>query len=181
MTSLAQDMTPQPQHHDLSGDAVQFLTFRIDKGEYGVDIMTVREIKGWSETTRLPNMPAFMRGVINLRGVVVPIFDLRCRFNMGTTEVNPKNVVIILAVAERTIGILVDAVSDILTINADEIKALPNNETQIDEAFINGLISVDERMVVLLSINKLFDKESIEAGQDITGPIGSSAKVQSFL
>lgn len=165
MTKLAQDINTQT-HHDTSGETVQFLTFRVESGEYGVDIMTVREIKGWSETTRLPNMPEFMRGVINLRGVVVPIFDLRRRFNMGTTEVNPKNVVIILAVENRTIGILVDAVSDILTINSDEIKPSPSTETQIDEAFINGLISVDERMVVLLSVDKLFDQESMEVVQN---------------
>lgn len=167
MTQLAEDITTQPHHHhEISGETVQFLTFRVGTGEYGVDIMTVREIKGWSETTRLPNMPEFMRGVINLRGVVVPIFDLRCRFNMGTTEANPKNVVIILAVGERTVGILVDAVSDILTINSDEIKLPPNTDTQIDEAFINGLISVDERMVVLLSVSKLFDQDSIDGVQD---------------
>lgn len=166
MTKLAQDLHQTHRHHEVSDETVQFLTFRVDTGEYGVDIMTVREIKGWSETTRLPNMPDFMRGVINLRGVVVPIFDLRCRFNMGTTEANPKNVVIILAVEDRTIGILVDAVSDILTINSSEIKPPPSTDSQIEEAFINGLISVDERMVVLLSVDKLFDKESIESGHE---------------
>lgn len=170
MTELAQETTNQEaHHHEISGETVQFLTFRVDTGEYGVDIMTVREIKGWSETTRLPNMPEFMRGVINLRGVVVPIFDLRCRFNMGTTEANPKNVVIILAVGDRTIGILVDAVSDILTINSDEIKPPPSTDSQIDEAFINGLMSVEERMVVLLSVDKLFDQEGLEAVQDSIG------------
>lgn len=149
-------------HPELSGDTVQFLTFTVGDSEYGVDIMTVREIKGWSDTTRLPNMPEYMRGVINLRGVVVPIFDLRTRFNMGITEVNPKNVVIILAIGERTVGVLVDAVSDILTIDSNEIKPAPTTETQIDAAFINGLISVDQRMVVLLNVDHLFDKQKLE-------------------
>lgn len=168
MKQATQEINAQTHHHEMSGETVQFLTFQVGSSEYGVDIMTVREIKGWSETTRLPNMPDFMRGVINLRGVVVPIFDLRCRFNMGVTEANPKNVVIILAVGDRTIGILVDAVSDILTINSDEIKPPPTTETQVDAAFVSGLISVEERMVVLLLVDKLFDKESIESVHEAT-------------
>src|SRR5690348_13029709 len=91
----------------------QFLTFNVSGEEYGVALMTVREIKGWSKATRLPNSPEFMKGVINLRGVVIPIFDLKRRFEMGDIEPNEKNVVIILAVGKRLMGILVDAVSDI--------------------------------------------------------------------
>lgn len=162
----AEDDIKSIEPRELAGNMLQFLTFTVEDGEYGVDIMTVREIKGWSETTRLPNMPEFMRGVINLRGIVVPIFDLRTRFDMGITETNPKNVVIILAIGERTVGVLVDAVSDILTINSSEIKPSPSTESQIDQAFIDGLISVDERMVVLLSVDNLFDKISLETAEE---------------
>lgn len=144
------------------GVAQQFLTFTVEKEEYGVDIMTVREIKGWTETTRLPNSQEFMRGVMNLRGLIIPIFDLRTRFNRGVTEATAKHVVIILAVKERNIGLLVDTVSDILNINADQIKPAPNSETQQNEAFISGLISLENRMVVILDVEHLFDTQHIE-------------------
>lgn len=140
----------------------QFLTFTVEKEEYGVDIMTVREIKGWTETTRLPNSAEFMRGVMNLRGLIIPIFDLRTRFHRGVTEATPKHVVIILAVGERNIGILVDTVSDILDTSADQIKPAPTSDTQIDAAFISGLISLENRMVVLLNVEHLFDIKHIE-------------------
>src|SRR3954471_20136663 len=90
----------------------QFLTFTVMNEVFGVDIMTVREIKGWTETTRLPNAPEFMRGVMNLRGLIIPIFDLRTQFHRGLTDATAKHVVIILAVGERNIGVLVDTVSD---------------------------------------------------------------------
>jgi purine-binding chemotaxis protein CheW len=144
------------------GAAQQFLTFTVAQEEYGVDIMIVREIKGWTETTRLPNSAEFMRGVMNLRGLIIPIFDLRSRFHQGQTEATPKHVVIILAVGERNIGILVDTVSDILDVSADQIKPPPTADTLVDAAFISGLISLDNRMVVLLNVDHLFDIKHIE-------------------
>ncbi len=144
------------------GMARQFLTFTVEREEYGVDIMTVREIKGWTETTRLPNSAEFMRGVMNLRGLIIPIFDLRTRFHQGLTEATPKHVVIILAVGARNIGILVDTVSDILDASADQIKPAPTADTQVDAAYISGLISLDDRMVVLLNVDNLFDTQHIE-------------------
>lgn len=157
-------------HHDQSRDKEQvqkkhvpqqFLTFTVHQEEYGVDIMTVREIKGWSETTRLPNSPDFMRGVMNLRGLIVPIFDLRTRFSFGLTETTTKHVVIILAVGERNIGILVDTVSDILEVKQEQIKPAPAGKTQVDSAFISGLISINDRMVVLLDVERLFDTRQL--------------------
>jgi purine-binding chemotaxis protein CheW len=144
------------------GAAQQYLTFTVEKEEYGVDIMTVREIKGWTETTRLPNAPEFMRGVMNLRGLIIPIFDLRTRFHRGLTEATPKHVVIILAVGERNIGILVDTVSDILDAGADQIKSAPASGAQADTDYISGLISLEGRMVVLLSVDHLFDVQHLE-------------------
>jgi len=132
----------------------QFLTFNIGGEEYGVGLMSVREIKGWSKTTRLPNSPDFMKGVINLRGVVIPIFDLRKRFGMGDTEPTEKNAVIILAVGKRLIGLLVDAVSDILSANASDIRPAPHVESKIDANFVSGLIAIEEKMVVLLDVEK---------------------------
>jgi purine-binding chemotaxis protein CheW len=147
---------------ETSGDQRQFLTFAIGGEEYGVDIMIVREIKGWTDVTRLPNSPEFLRGVMNLRGLIVPIFDLRARFKQELTEANSKHVIIILAVGTRNIGILVDAVSDILTITQSDIKPAPEMETGISSDFINGLISLEERMVVLLSVEHLFDVQQAE-------------------
>lgn len=140
----------------------QFLTFAVSGEEYGVDIMIVREIKGWTETTRLPNSPEFMRGVMNLRGLIIPIFDLRMRFSGGLTDATPKHVVIILAVGDRNIGILVDAVSDILDVAADQIKPAPAGETAADADYISGLISLESRMVVVLNVEHLFDIKQIE-------------------
>lgn len=144
------------------GTVQQFLTFTVESEEYGVDIMTVREIKGWTETTRLPNSPEFMRGVMNLRGLIIPIFDLRARFKRGVTEATAKHVVIILAVGNRNIGILVDTVSDILNTSSDQIKPAPAADTQVAAEFISGLISLDNRMVVLLNVEHLFDTQQLE-------------------
>jgi purine-binding chemotaxis protein CheW len=135
----------------------QFLSFTVGPEEYGVDIMSVREIKGWTETTRLPGTPDYMRGVMNLRGLIIPIFDLRMRFSIGLTEATPKHVVIILAVGERNIGVLVDAVSDILDAGADAIKPAPARDMEADLQCVRGLISHQDRMVVLLDVEKLFD------------------------
>lgn len=146
---------------DMSGDQRQFLTFAVGGEEYGVDIMTVREIKGWTETTRLPNSPQCMRGVMNLRGLIIPIFDLRARFTGALTDANASHVIIILAVGERNIGVLVDAVSDILTVNAGEVKSAPQVEGAAANEFITGLISLEERMVVLLEVKHLFDESTL--------------------
>lgn len=146
------------------GEVRQFLTFTVGREEYGVDIMTVREIKGWTETTRLPNAPEFLRGVINLRGLIIPIFDLRMRFHMGMTEATPKHVIIILAVGQRNIGLLVDTVSDILNVGSEQIKPAPTTsaDMQADADYINGLISLEGRMVVLLDVQYLFEEKHIE-------------------
>lgn len=151
---------PEPISHDSGADARQFLTFSVGAEAYGVDIMTVHEIKGWTQTTRLPSAPAYMRGVINLRGLIVPIFDLRARFALGLTEVSAHHVVIIVAVGARTVGILVDAVSDILTVSPEDIKPKPESQAMAAQDYVQGLISVDSRMVVLLDIERLFGAEA---------------------
>lgn len=143
--------------------ARQFLTFTIGTEEFGVDIMIVREIKGWAEITRLPNTPDFMRGVMNLRGLIIPIFDLRMRFHLGATEATSKHVIIILAVGDRNIGLLVDAVSDILDASNNDIKPAPSQEDNTDMQCVSGLISHQDRMVVLLDALKLFNSKHIES------------------
>lgn len=157
------------------GNSLQFLTFTVGDEEYGVDIMKVREIKAWTETTRLPNSPKFMRGVLNLRGAIIPIFDLRCRFGMGLTDANEKNVVIILAIQERTTGILVDTVSDILTTVASEIKPAPKMET-IDNDFLGGLIALEDRMVTLLDVDYVFRKEELTNAMDAAQSVATTTE-----
>lgn len=150
---------------ELSSDMSQFLAFAIDKAEYCVPIMTVREINGWSPATRLPNAPEYMRGVINLRGSIVPIFDLRARFTGELTTEDKTHVVIILAVEARNFGLLVDSVSDILTVGADCIKPAPSESTDAAADFIGGLLMIEERIVALLNVHNLFDLNAVETIQ----------------
>ncbi|MDX1949463.1 MAG: chemotaxis protein CheW [Rickettsiales bacterium] len=147
----------------------QFLTFKVEGNEYAVDIMKVMEIKGWTETTRIPNSPTYMRGVINLRGLVIPIFDLRSRFNQGETNATEKNVVIVISIGKRTIGILVDAVSDILTVKQSEIKLNPTaNDAGIDDAYVSGLISNSDNMVIILDTDYLFDGKTLQKAEAVS-------------
>lgn len=135
----------------------QFLSFRVGSGDYAIDILAVREIKGWTQTTVLPNQPQYVRGVLNLRGAIVPVFDLRCRFGQGATLASDKHVVIIVAVADRLIGLLVDQVSDILSIAPEAVGPIPEIEANANAAYLSGIITVAEAMVVLLSLDSLFD------------------------
>lgn len=138
----------------------QFISFTVGGGEYAVDIMAVREIRRWSDTTPLPNAPAHVRGVINLRGVIVPIFDMRIRFGQGPTAPTHWHVIIIVNVESRLVGILVDAVSDILDVDPDGIMPVPDVQTTPDEAYLEGLMTVDQRMVPVLGLNRLFAAEA---------------------
>jgi purine-binding chemotaxis protein CheW len=141
------------------GEPLQFISFTIGAEEYGVDIMAIREIKGWTATTELPNTPPYVRGVINLRGAIVPIFDLRTRFGGGATSASARHVIIVVSVRSRVVGILVDAVADIITITAGSIQPVPELERKVDVGFLSGLVTVDGRMVALLDLDRLFDAE----------------------
>ena len=145
------------------GDSLkeQYITFRVDVQEYAVNITSVREIKGWVDTTSLPNSPDYMRGVVNLRGTVVPILDLRSRFNIGFTEVSSTHVVMIVNLDSRVVGILVDAVCDILTIDSSEVRSVPGVNQDNGINVVSGLVQKDKKMVALLMLDKLFDS-SIE-------------------
>ena len=143
----------------------QFLTFMLAGEEYGVDILRVQEIKGWDEATPIPNTPEYIRGVINLRGTIVPIIDLRIRFNMEKLEYGPMTVVIVLRVQNedttRIMGIVVDGVSDVYNVPDEEIKASPDFGNSIETEFVKGLTSVSEKMVILLDIDKLLGSSSL--------------------
>lgn len=141
----------------------QYVTFTVGTEEYGVNILAVREIRGWTPESRLPNLPDYVRGVINLRGIIIPIFDLRARFGGGATEVTKRHVVVVIQVGERTRGILVDAISDILAISQDAIRPPPDLDTGlVDTEYLSGLYTVDNRMVTLLDVQRLFAVETSE-------------------
>ncbi len=135
----------------------QYVTFTVGDEEYGIKILSVREIRGWTPESRLPNLPDFVRGVVNLRGVIIPIFDLRARFGGGATEVTKRHVVVVIQIGERTRGILVDAISDIVTVSRDQIQPPPDVETgMINAQYLSGLYTGADRMVTILNVERLF-------------------------
>jgi purine-binding chemotaxis protein CheW len=133
----------------------EYLTFRLDQEEYGIDILKVQEIRGYEKPTRISNAPEFIKGVVNLRGTIVPIIDMRLKFNCAQAEYNTFTVVIILNLRNRIVGIVVDSVSDVMELAPDNIKAAPEIESSIDSSAVVGLGSVGERMLILLDIEKL--------------------------
>jgi len=142
--------------------ANEFLTFTLGSEEYGIEILKVQEIRGWEQPTAIANTPAFIKGVINLRGIIVPIVDLRLKFNLGEAKYDEFTVVIILSVAKRVVGAVVDAVSDVLTLAPAQIKAAPEFSTALETQFITGLGTVDERMLILLDIEKLMTSKDMQ-------------------
>jgi purine-binding chemotaxis protein CheW len=148
------------------GEGQQYLTFLLGYEEYGVDILAVQEIRGWSKTTVIPNAPAYMRGVINLRGIIVPIIDLRKRFNMPEIEFTSTTVVIVVKVShvhgERTVGLVVDAVSDVHTISHEDINKSPIMAGSISTKYIKGLANIDEKMVIILTVDELINEGVLE-------------------
>ena len=133
----------------------EFLTFRLGAEEYGIDILKVQEIRGYEAATRLANAPAYILGVLNLRGVIVPILDMRIKLGCDTAEYNSFTVVIVLNVKGRVVGAVVDSVSDVLELGAGTIKPAPELHTAVDTSFITGIGSVNDRMLILMDIEAL--------------------------
>jgi len=133
----------------------QYLTFDLGGQEYGVGILTVQEIRGWSSVTAIPHSPKWLLGVINLRGVVVPIVDLRIHFNLDRVEFNESTVVIILNLVDRVVGVVVDAVSDVITLNDAQIKPTPALGSNTDTSHIIGFGTLDDRMRILLDVERI--------------------------
>jgi purine-binding chemotaxis protein CheW len=133
----------------------EFLTFRLGEEEYGIDILRVQEIRSYETPTRIANTPEFLRGVVNLRGVIVPIVDLRLKLACQSADFNPFTVVIVLNVKGRVIGAVVDAVSDVCELGGDQIKPAPTLNTHVDMSFITGIANVGERMLILMDIEAL--------------------------
>lgn len=146
------------------GDAVagEFLTFVLGSEAYGLEILKVQEIRGYDAVTQIANTPAFIKGVINLRGKIVPIVDLRVKFNMGKVEYNEFTIVIILNLGGRVVGIVVDGVSDVMQLEESQIRAVPDIVASIDTQYITGLASVGEKMFILVDIEKLMNSQEME-------------------
>ena len=153
----------------LEGTKHQFLSFSVDDTQYGVNLIDIQEIRVWSETTAIPNTPSYMRGVINLRGRVIPIFDLRARFDQSMTQTTPTHVIIVLSAGERVIGVLVDAVSDIISAHDSEIKPPPSaQDNSPEEGYVRGLLAQEDSMIVLLDVNELFHSDALDAAMNVT-------------
>ena len=139
----------------------QFLTFIMADEEYGVDILTVQEIRSWEEITEIPNAPDYLKGVINLRGTIVPILDLRLRFGLAAIDYGPLTVVIVVKVYfeqnSKIMGVVVDAVSDVYSIAGQDAKTVPNFTDSENSEFVAGLVNVGEKMVALLDLKKTMD------------------------
>jgi purine-binding chemotaxis protein CheW len=138
-----------------TAEAREYLTFRLDQEEYGIDILKVQEIRGYEPPTRVANAPDFIKGVVNLRGTIVPIVDMRLKFNCSKAEYNAFTVVIILNLRSRIVGVVVDSVSDVMELPAESIKAAPEIDSVIDSAAVLGLGSLGDRMLILLDIERL--------------------------
>lgn len=146
----------------VSQKSLQLIAFSIDEQIYGVEITTVREIRAWNGATPLPNTREYVRGVINLRGTIVPIFDLRARFGDGQTNPTKNHVVVVMSVGEKWIGILVDAVSDILTVSKDDIHAVPEGNS-VDTELLNGIVTHESRMVGLIDLHAVVSGAKTDA------------------
>ena len=142
-------------------DGSQYLTFRLGDEEYGVEILKVQEIKGYTAITPVPNTPAYLKGVMNLRGTIVPVVDLRAKFGMEAAECTAFTVIIVLTVGTKVMGLIVDAVSDVLNIPKTDIQPTPDFGAQVDARFISGMAKAGDKLVVLLDIDRVLGEAGL--------------------
>jgi len=139
----------------------EFLTFTLGKEEYGIEILKVQEIRSYEAVTTIANAPEFIKGVVNLRGTIVPIVDMRIKFNLGEVDYTQFTVVIILNVAGRVVGMVVDSVSDVISLGAEQIRPAPDFSSSFDIQYITGLGTVDSRMLILVDIEQLMSSSDM--------------------
>ena len=149
----------QHKQQSLSGNEV--LAFTLGQEEYGIDILKVQEIRGYDAVTKIANAPEFIKGVINLRGVIVPIVDMRIMFNLGEPSYDQFTVVIILNIGSRVVGMVVDSVSDVITLSAEQIKPAPEMGTTMKSDYLLGLGTLEERMLILVDIDLLMSSSDM--------------------
>jgi len=145
-----------------SGGNRELLTFTLGHEEYGIDILRVQEIRGYDAVTAIANAPEFIKGVINLRGIIVPIVDMRIKFKLGNVSYNELTVVIILNVAHRVMGIVVDGVSDVIALSSEQIRPAPQFGGTMDTQYITGMGTVGERMIIVIDIEKLMTSRDMD-------------------
>ncbi len=147
----------------INGEIVgqEFLVFTLGDEEYGIDILKVQEIRGYDQVTRIANTPDFIKGVTNLRGVIVPIIDLRIKFSQPDVDYNDNTVVIVLNLDQRVVGIVVDGVSDVLSLTQEQIRPAPEFAVTMSGEYLTGLGALDERMLILVDIEKLLNSEEM--------------------
>ncbi|MET0329789.1 MAG: chemotaxis protein CheW [Dyella sp.] len=161
-----------------SNAAIQYLTVNLAHEEYGIDILAVREIRGWTPVTRIPQAPEYVLGVLNLRGAIVPVIDMRLRFGLAREDYTATTVTVIITVAGRNFGVVVDAVSDVMDIAADKVRPVPDMGTTVDTEYLKGLTSIGERMVLLLDVDKLLqpqDAQMLEGALDAMSDVKAVA------
>jgi purine-binding chemotaxis protein CheW len=144
-------------------DGSQYLTFTLGDEEYGVEILKVQEIKGYSTITPIPNTPPYVRGVMNLRGTIIPVVDLRSKFAMPETEYTRFTVIIVVTIGTKVVGLVVDAVSDVLNVPRGDIQPTPDFGSQVDTRFIEGMAKAGDKLIVLLNIDKVLGAEELVA------------------
>jgi purine-binding chemotaxis protein CheW len=157
----------------------EFLTFTLGEEAYGVDILKVQEIRGYDTVTRIPDAPAFIKGVINLRGTIVPVIDLRVKFNLGKAEYNAFTVMIILNVERRIVGMVVDGVSDVMALTDGQIRPPPEFGAGLDTRYIVGLATLEQRMLILVDIERMMGSTEmalLDAGPEETHPAGHGGR-----
>jgi purine-binding chemotaxis protein CheW len=159
-TSFSGDRSAPHAAH-AAVDSGQYLTLRLGSEEYAIDILRVQEIRSYEEPTKMANSPSFIKGVVNLRGVIVPIVDLRLKLNVSQAEYNDFTVVIILNVRGLVVGAVVDAVSDVVTLDSKNIKPAPQFESAIESRFIVGLVNVGERMLIVMNMEALLNSAEL--------------------
>lgn len=147
----------------FAADGNQFLTFTLGDEEYGIDILKVQEIKGYSTITRIPRAPSYIKGVMNLRGTIVPIIDLRNKFGLEPTDYDQFTVIIVVVVQGRAMGLIVDTVSDVLNIPASDIQPTPEFSGSVDTSFISGMGKAGEKLIILLDVHKVLGVDEIQA------------------
>jgi len=167
MTEVAESIETEEIDKKKLENMLQFLSFTLGDEEYGVEILRVQEIRSWEPVSRIPNVPTYEKGVVNLRGAIVPIIDLRERFGLSHSEYTPLTVVVVLQAQNETgqtriMGVVVDSVSDVIDVDKKTIQSSPNFGTKVSTEFINGLASVNERMVMLLDVEKLLKLENLD-------------------
>ncbi|MDP2143821.1 MAG: chemotaxis protein CheW [Gallionella sp.] len=150
------------ENQGQAADSRELLTFTLGSEEYGIDILKVQEIRGYDAVTTIANSPDFIKGVINLRGIIVPIVDMRIKFGLGNVTYNNLTVVIILNVASRVVGMVVDGVSDVIALTAEQLKAAPEFSGTMDTQYITGLGTVDDRMIIVVDIEKLMTSRDMD-------------------